>query len=194
MITKSECGVAHGPNWMKWCGQWQGQHIYGLEIGTYQGGSAEFFLDNICTHPWSRFYCVDTFLGSAEHARLGIDCTKNEDLTRQRLAPHGDRAVILKGRSDERLPELHRQGLKLHVMYIDGAHDSANTLRDAVMGFNLMVVGGVMIFDDYEWREMPSPLDNPQAGIDGFLAAYAKHLKVIGRGWQVAVEKISELP
>lgn len=194
MITKSECGVVHGPNWMKWCGQWRGQHVYGLEIGTYQGASAEFFLDNIFTHERAKYYCVDTFLGSAEHARLGIDCTKNEGLTRHRLSPFGDRAVIVRGRSDERLPELKAQGLRLHVAYVDGAHDSANVLRDAAMVFDMMVVSGVIVFDDYYWREMPEPLDNPKDGIDSFLAAYAKHLRVLHIGPQVAIEKTSEVP
>ena len=43
----------------------------------------------------------------------------------------------------------------------------------------LMARGGLVIFDDYEWKEMPKPLDNPKPGIDAFLKTIAGQYRVV---------------
>ena len=40
------------------------------------------------------------------------------------------------------------------------------------MCFPLLKEGGLLIFDDYEWKGFPHPLRNPRMGIDAFLAVY----------------------
>jgi predicted O-methyltransferase YrrM len=193
-VAKSPCGEAHGPNWMMWCGHLRGQPVNGLEIGTFQGDSAEFFLTNVFDHPEARYYCIDPFTGSAEHAMLKIDCTKNEEITREKLSGHGTRAQIMVGKSNSWLPTLKHAGVRVQMAYIDGAHDSANVLRDAILAFELLVVDGVLIFDDVPWDTMPEPFDNPRSGIAAFLMGYAKHINIIAEGYQLALAKISEVP
>ena len=61
---------------------------------------------------------------------------------------------------------------------------------DAVLGFELLKPGGVMIFDDYLWESMPRPIERPKIAVDAFLAAYADKLEVLQpRGWQIAIRK-----
>jgi hypothetical protein len=53
-----------------------------------------------------------------------------------------------------------------------------------------MARGGIVLFDDYEWNEMPKPLDNPGAGIDAFLKSIAGQYRMVHKSYQVAIEKL----
>lgn len=186
-----ETDKAHGANWKKWLGHLIGQPAIGLEVGTWRGESAAWMLEHIFTHEESEYYCVDHFRGSEEHHLAGVDCLPLEEIATATLAPYDGKAVILKGESNEVLRELNviRQ-LRLDFAYIDGAHDAHNVLRDAVLAFELLKGGGVMIFDDYQWEVMPEPVERPKMAIDAFLACYAKQIEIIGLGgWQVAIRK-----
>lgn len=181
---------AHGPDWLRWLAPFIGQpNVSGLELGTFKGESAEWFLEHVFTDPTSCFACVDTFEGSEEHKLGGIDCSMNEGETRFRLARFDKRVGIFKCASDAFL-RVNRRA-KFQLVYVDAAHDAMNVLRDAVLAFDLLVPGGVMIFDDYEWKVMQDEIDCPKLGIDSFLACYARRLEVIGMGWQVAVRKLA---
>ncbi len=185
----SEFAKAHGPNWSEWLGHLKGKPgVAGLELGTWLGESAEWALDNIFTGPMASYTGVDTFEGSEEHRLAGIDCAGNEAAARARLARFGDRARVIRSRSDGFLKS---EFSGFDFVYVDAAHDAMNVLRDAVMAFDLLPPGGVMIFDDYEWRVMRDPVDRPQMAVDSFLACYARRTEVIGMGWQVALRKTS---
>lgn len=189
----SEVAKAHGPNWLEWLGHLKDKPgVAGLELGTWLGESAEFMLDHIFTSPHANYVCVDTFEGSDEHRLAGIDCSKNEDVTRTRLARFGDRARIYRGRSDEYLKAALARGNEcFDFLYVDAAHDAMNVLRDGVLGCELLRPGGVLVFDDYEWRVMRDELDRPKMAIDAFLNCYARRFEVIGMGWQVALKKVA---
>ncbi|HEX3110392.1 MAG TPA: class I SAM-dependent methyltransferase [Thermoanaerobaculia bacterium] len=187
----SEFGKAHGPNWLEWLGHLKGlPGIVGLELGTWLGESAEWAIDNVFTNPNARYCCVDTFEGSEEHRLAGIDCAKNEEVARARLARFGERAKIIRARSDEYLRRV-LTAEDLYFVYVDAAHDSMNVLRDAVLAFDLLRPGGVMVFDDYEWKVMRDEIDRPKLAIDSFMACYARRFEVIGMGWQVALKKVA---
>jgi hypothetical protein len=53
-----------------------------------------------------------------------------------------------------------------------------------------MARGGLVLFDDYEWNEMPKPLDNPGAGIDAFLKSITGQYRLVHKSYQVAIEKL----
>jgi predicted O-methyltransferase YrrM len=185
----SESEKAHGNNWREWLGHLKDTPALGLEVGTWMGESAEWMLREIFTHPESRYVCVDTFEGSEEHHLAGIDCDDLLADTTERLSSFGDRSVIIKGFSDQVLRNYH--GSPLDFGYVDASHDSMNVLRDSVLMFDLIKIGGIMIFDDYTWNVMPDPVDCPALAIDGFVAAYARRLEIIGMGYQFAVRKIA---
>lgn len=187
-IAKSEAGRVRGPNWWKWLDPIRGkQGIAGLEIGTFEGDSAQWMLDNVFTAPDSIYHCVDPFTGSVEHHKHGINVTRLEQTTREKLAKYPN-VVIHKGYSEQVLRAFTG---KLDFVYVDGSHTTRDVLRDAVLAFDLLNHRGCMIFDDYTWGEMPNEIDRPKLGIDSFLRCYAKQLRVLEpRGWQIAVIKI----
>lgn len=187
MIAKSECGRVHGPNWMKWLGHLAGTPAVGMEIGTFEGDSAEFMLDNVFTHPKSAYHCVDPFTGAADHHFHGVDCSKLEQTSREKLARFKN-AYIHKGFSEE---VVRRFSDRLSMIYVDGRHDAMAVMRDAVLAFDLLLVGGIMVFDDLGWTAMEGELEQPKLAIDCFVRVYGKHLKVIHRGYQLAVQKTS---
>lgn len=181
-------GDVRGPLWLKWLGHLKGTPVMGLELGTYKGQSAEWFLENIFTHPDSCLVCVDTFKGSEEHRLAGIDCSSLYRDTCNRLCRFGLRAHVLISTSSDYLKAMSADE-KFDFVYVDAAHDAMNVLRDAVLSWEILKVGGVMIFDDYEWTAMEQEVDRPKAAIDSFLSCYARQMEVLGIGWQVAIKK-----
>jgi len=186
----SEVAKAHGDNWTLWLGHLKGTPAQGLELGTWLGESAEWMLDTIFTHERSEYYCVDTFEGSEEHRLAGIDCSVCEGETRKRLDRFGGREIIHKARSDHAMKHFLR-GFDFDFIYVDAAHDAMNVLRDSVLAWDLLKVGGVMIWDDYLWAVMADEAQRPRLAIDGFLACYSGRYEILGMGWQVAVKKLA---
>lgn len=186
----TETGRVHGPHWLKHLSGLIGKpDICGLEIGTFRGDSAEFMCENVFFHETARYYCIDPFTGSPEHAEAGIDCTTLESDSRERLGKF-PQARIVKEYSNE---ALRRFRLELDFAYIDGAHDAMNCLRDAVMVFDAVKVGGVICFDDVLWEVHKDPLDRPKMAVDAFMACYAKQVEVLMHGgWQTILRKIKE--
>lgn len=80
----------------------------------------------------------------------------------------------------------NNQNKKYDFVYIDASHDKDWVLHDAISSFNLLKVGGLMIFDDYGWGECG-------VGIDSFLKCYDKHIEVFYKQWQVMLIKTSDL-
>jgi predicted O-methyltransferase YrrM len=185
----TETGRVHGPNWSNWL-----SHLVdkpgatGLEIGTFKGDSAEWMLENIFTGEGATYYCVDPFTGSIEHKIDGQDCSTLEKETRERLSKFGDKAEIIVGPSEN---VVRTYGFyDLDFVYVDGSHTARDAMRDAVLAFDCLKVGGIMVWDDYEWSVMKDPLDCPKVGVNAFLSAYAKQIEILApRGWQIAIKK-----
>lgn len=189
-IAHSEAGRVHGENWKNWLAEFRGKKVVGLEIGTFEGDSAEWFLENVATHPDSRFHCVDPFTGADDHRFHNIDTSKTEERTRAKLARFPN-VVIHKAYSQDKLYEFKKGTFDWG--YIDGSHTARDTLRDGVLVFDLLKVGGVGIFDDFLWTAMPNELDRPKPAIDAFLKLYGKQLRVLEpRGYQIAFRKIAD--
>lgn len=188
-LWKSGCGAAHGENWTQWIGHLKSLPVTGLELGTWQGESAEWMLENVFTHREARYCCVDTFEGSEEHKLAGMDCSTLETDTRERLRRFGHRAQIFKGLSHAAMKTMFSRD-QFDFIYVDAAHDAMNVMRDSVLAFDLLKPGGVILWDDYGWHVFTDPVDCPQMAIDAFIGCYAKQLEVIGMGWQVAAKKL----
>ena len=160
-----------------------------LEIGSWEGRSALFFLNYL---PNSRIVCIDPFEGNVEHhadpyfRALALKTEAQFDLN---LAGFADRVEKIKGSSTMTLPELGVQGRRFDLAYIDGSHMAADVYSDATLTWPLMEDGGIVIFDDYEWPLMDDVRERPKLGIDAFLAAVAGQYRELHRDYQVVIEK-----
>ena len=112
-----------------------------LEIGSYEGRSAVWFLENILTHPTSRLVCIDPFFDPRVEMRFDHNV---------RLSGARERLEKRRGRSESVLPQLERASFDL--IYVDGSHDAPFVLLDAMLSWELLKTGGILAFDDYEWE------------------------------------------
>jgi predicted O-methyltransferase YrrM len=74
-------------------------------------------------------------------------------------------------------------------IYIDGSHLGKDVMTDACMAFQLVRSGGVIVFDDYEWTDLPDPIDRPKMAVDYFITLFNKDINLIYSAYQIAIEK-----
>jgi predicted O-methyltransferase YrrM len=166
-----------------------------LEIGTWEGRSACWILENVLTHPTATLTCVDPFIVTPEHRSL--DLPVNFDYEAQ-----FDRNIRALGRDDQvqKLPFSSRIALpNLEVesfdsIYVDGSHRATDTLTDIVLAWPLLRPGGLMIVDDYamplltDW-ERPAGYGHPREAVDAFLELFADEVNVLHHDFQLVVDK-----
>jgi len=159
-----------------------------LEIGSYQGRSTVWLLENILTDDTSSITCIDTFEGSEEH----LEYHQNDLQTLFQVFSHNiskfkNKVNIIKNKSQIALKQINEQ---YDFIYIDGDHTASSVIEDAILSFSLLKKGGIMIFDDYMWSCHKTPIDDPKAAIDSFLLIYADKINVLLINYQVIIEKI----
>ena len=165
-------------------GPFAGQPVCGIEIGVYEGRSTCWLFENILTHPKSRLICIDPFAafdGITESYRARFI---------ENTEPHCEKIILLTGTSQQELPQLHDFG-KIDFVIVDGSHKASDVLFDAVVGWNLLRRGGVMIFDDYAWtgqgHEICNEQDKPRIALDAFVNICAP--EVLHKGYQLIILK-----
>ena len=106
---------------------------------------------------------------------------------------------VHKGYSDDCLVQLIAGGMagSVDFIYIDGSHQAADVLSDAVLAFKLLKVGGHLVFDDYIWSEtLPygqDPVRCPKPAIDAFTTLYCRRLQILEAPlWQLYVRKTAD--
>lgn len=149
-----------------------------LEIGSCEGRSAVWVLSNILTHPSSRLYCVDP-----------LDHEKIETRFRHNVQEYGDKVTLVKYKSERALLTAAVRNRSYDFIYVDGYHESKETLEDAVLCFGLLKNGGIMIFDDYLWSPKKDLNSTPKLAIDSFLNCYKKYINILQVGYCIVIQK-----
>jgi predicted O-methyltransferase YrrM len=160
-----------------------------LEVGAYEGRSTCFLIEKCASNRPISFYCIDTWLGSSEHTTadmVQVERRFDENTAiALRRAKHPCEFRKLKGRSAVELMRLGYAGQMetFDFVYIDGSHKAPDVLTDAVLSFQLLRIGGIMIFDDYLWHMEPvgmeDPLNAPKVSIDSFLNIFQRKMRVL---------------
>lgn len=167
----------HIPVWKKYLAPYAHKAaLHVLEIGSYQGMSTCWLLDNILTHDSAKLVCVDPFW--PPYGQRFIDNIYSTG------AP--SKVVKIANNSQDSLFVLKPNAYDL--IYIDGDHDDDIVLQDAVSAWNLVKVGGLMIFDDYG---QPTAEQNTKIGTDRFLSLFNSSVEIVHKGYQVFCKKTS---
>lgn len=166
----------HTPKWEKWLAEFKGQPEHGLEIGTFEGRGAIWFMENILTHPAARLTCIDNF------TTLGN--SKSRLLYNLKDAKVEDRVKLLEISSlDAVLPKNHYA-----FAYVDGDHRQEPVLHDALLAFYSVRPGGIIMFDDY-LKPIGGPKLQVKKGVDAFLTVFCDSIDVIHQAYQVCVRR-----
>lgn len=166
-----------------------GKETHWLEIGSYEGRSAIWTLENILTHENSLLTCIDPW----PYPRVEALFDKNMSVAVEHLKRSTFSFSKLKGFSQDLLPQVAK-GYQFDVIYIDGDHQAKSALTDAVLSWPLLKKGGFLIFDDYRWN-YPDPKDRAtkkpaRFGIDAFLSLWESELSIVHQEYQVIVQKL----
>lgn len=154
-------------------------NVHALEIGSFEGRSAIWFLENILIHPTSSITCVDIFDEKAYEDKF------DRNIQASGLA---NKVKKIKGSSQKVLRELEWNSYDF--VYIDGSHIAKDVLVDAVLSWDLLKVGGIIIFDDYQWNvDRYPPWRRPKIAIDAFLQVLGPYIEVSHKEYQVVVRK-----
>jgi predicted O-methyltransferase YrrM len=158
-----------------------------LEIGSFEGASATYLINLLGKSHDLEIHCVDTWGGGIEHQDLDMAAVESRFHHNVALATaRASKAVNIvthKGFSDVCLAGLVAAGQQesFDLVYVDGSHQAPDVLADAVLGFKLLKVSGVMIFDDYIWSgTIPrDPILCPKIAIDTFVNINSRKLNFI---------------
>jgi predicted O-methyltransferase YrrM len=180
------------PNWTHVLEQFKNKpNLNFLEIGCWEGRATCWLLENILTDKSSKITVVDTFKGSSEETGMK-ELNLTEILTRfkHNTSAYQDQITINQGYSFTVLKQLSLES-QFDFAYIDASHTAYGTLEDAILTHPLIKPGGIIIFDDYLWKDpnRTSPTDSPELGIDCFYNVYADFYEVIFSGYQIGLLK-----
>jgi predicted O-methyltransferase YrrM len=161
-----------------------------LEVGSWEGRSTCWLLDNILTDASATLTCIDTFEGNEEHQRAGAALESVQARFDANVVRTGAGAKVTRivGRSQDVLRTLPRDAYDL--LYVDGSHVASDVLEDIVLGWGLVKVKGLIVLDDYEWTELtPGSTRHPKLAIDAFTSVFRDRIRIVHQGYQVIVEK-----
>ena len=99
-----------------------------------------------------------------------------------------------RGFSQNILPVLADKKNEYDFIYIDASHEADDTFVDAYYAHKMLKEGGLLIFDDFGWKDpaRPHPLHSPELGVRMFFTMYEQQYKLLAQHYQVYAEKIKK--
>jgi len=168
--------------WNEYLEEFKGRpNIHYLEVGVFEGGSLLWVAEEIFNHSSARLTAVDAFESENTHKVF---------LKNLKISGVETRVEVFTGISHSILRKLEQNNFD--VIYIDASHMSRDVFLDTAFAWYLLKANGLMIFDDYRWRqgEFPNEL-RPQLAIDTFTAAFGDQIDVLYKSYQVILRKLS---
>lgn len=158
-----------------------------MEIGSFEGRSAIWFLENILTGKNCGIICIDTFQGSNEFNQQRVSVDGLEDRFLGNMKPYGDKYQLIKG-SSQYVLRSHDYDEKLDLIYIDGSHEASDVLEDLCLSYRAIKKGGYLVLDDYMWNyNNLQSYQSPKIAIDAFMECFKRKVKVIWVSWKVII-------
>ena len=153
-----------------------------LEIGSFEGSSTVWFIENLVKNYNCELHCVDRWLeinpkddatpdgeasmvGAEGRFDSNVDIACDLHLTQEQK---DQKLFVWKGDSSSQLVEITKQygERSFDIIYIDGSHDQNQVMIDAMMSYKLLDYGGMIVFDDYTLYSGPG--QNLKSCIDVF--------------------------
>jgi len=179
------------------------KELHVLEIGSFEGKSTIWFLENLLQNKNSTITCVDPWMNySQDHDSLNsyfketnewnLKERKTKEIFLYNIIESGnsDKVMVRQGFSDKVLPSLITEQKIYDIIFIDGNHTAPYVMMDTVMSWSLLKNGGIFIFDDYMWGlDKPTTL-RPKESVDYFIGSFNDYLIEIYSNFRKIVRKI----
>jgi predicted O-methyltransferase YrrM len=176
------------------------EEIHILEIGSFEGKSTIWFLENILTNDKSTITCVDPWTSYTQDensfdsynkidSEWNFEDNKNTFLYNIDLSGVSNKVIIEQGYSNEILPKFIVDKKRYDIIFIDGNHTSPFVITDGIMSWYLLKKGGLMIFDDYLWGDCNSTL-SPKLAVDSFVDCFKDYIEVVWSKYRLTIKKI----
>jgi predicted O-methyltransferase YrrM len=180
VIFTSDWVSANHERWVETLGHLRGRVAHIAELGSFEGRSALWFLENILETPGSTMWCFDPWRDSqAVEERFDANT---------RVAREEGRLKKVKGAGAWDLVKL--PAAYFDAVYVDGDHRAFECLTDAVVAWRMLKVGGILVFDDYGIGSPYEEGHGPAVGIDAFLMAARGRFDTLTKQYQVIVQKV----
>ena len=177
------------------------EELHILEIGSFEGKSTIWFLENILQNPNSTITCIDPWTSYSQDSEsfesyskpnAEWDFTSHYNTFFSNIEQSGvsNKVVINRGFSHNVLPKLITQNKQYDIIFIDGNHVAPFVLTDSVLSWYLLKNKGIMIFDDYLWQYQSGKTVSPKLAIDSFISNFEDYCDVIWDGYKKAIKKI----
>ena len=154
-----------------------------LEIGSYEGRSAIFFLNHFSN---STITCVDTWGGSDEQKDLDARIIeKNFDINLNKYNKF-NRMKKFKMSSNK---FFHQNKNMFDLIYVDGDHSRDQVYMDINNSWKILNKNGILILDDYLWWFYKNLKMNPSTAINNFIKENNKEFSNLIVWKQVIIQK-----
>ena len=186
----------HIPDWRKHVvSRFAGKpDVQWLEVGSFEGRSALWALDNFLDGPGSTIACVDAWEPTVPSNGGDFEATFDAN-----VKGHSN-LLKYKDRSRDVLPLFPSD--YYDGAYIDGSHETSEVLSDAELVLPLLRSNALLIFDDYELLEKPckwgdflnpnakrAPVFGVREAVDMFLRKREGEFEILHRGYQLFLKR-----
>ncbi|KDQ65096.1 glycosyltransferase family 8 protein [Jaapia argillacea MUCL 33604] len=168
-----------------------------LEIGSWEGRSAVFLLEELCTKG-GEIVCIDHFdlMKTPEGCERYRKIKHNLALTGKpfRVLDQFSFPALMSLLEEEMLSSPSCAGFDW--VYVDGSHEADDTFLDGELSWRMAKIGSIFIFDDYNWdRFDKDSIHHPRRGIDAFLQLHKGEYEILSspEQYQMVLKKTSDM-
>jgi len=159
-----------------------------LEIGSYEGASTTFFIDNFMDHDDASIVSIDPFCNDDKNSPVSDD-TKRNFVHNISMTKYPDKHTLIQKFSYQALPDLILERHKYNYILVDGSHETADVLNDALLVYHLLEPRGILFFDDYDFFSTATTTTNVRKGIDRFLEIYGHEFDTLWENYHLVLQK-----
>lgn len=134
-----------------------------------------------CVDSWLDSYVEKYLPVSNKISKLESCFDSNTKLFSERINKYKGRSYDFYSKNSDKIFDL---------IYVDGSHYCDDVIIDALKSFEILMPGGLMIFDDYVWNNTNDPLNEWTIGaINSFLRLKSGQYKIISVYSQLVISK-----